>query len=96
MHSASQLWKSSKIRRLIAAAAAEFGMTFIGADTGEVQPATQIGDLQSWDLVKFTWLLFQSETFYLFLFLFNFTSLLLKWECSSHSTLSISSPQPHL
>lgn len=88
MHSASQLWKWSKIRRLIVAAA--FGMTFIGTDTGEVQPATQVGGLQRWDLVKFTYLLFQSETetFFLFLFLFNFTSSLLKWDTSSHTAPS--------
>lgn len=52
------------------------------------QPATQIGGLWSWYLVKFTCLLFQSKTFFLFLFLFNFTSL--KWDTSSHAAPSAS------
>lgn len=83
MYLASQLWESSKIRRLIAAAA-EFAMTFFGADTGELQPATQMGGLRSWYLMKFTCLLFQSKPFFLFLLYLNFTSLLLKWDTSSH------------
>lgn len=39
MTSPPQLWKSSNIRRLVAAA--EFGVTSVGADVGEVQPDTQ-------------------------------------------------------
>lgn len=54
------------------------------------QPATQTGGLQSWYLLKFTCLLFQSETFFLFLFLLNFSSLLLKWDTSSYTAPSAS------
>lgn len=43
MTSPPQLWKSSNIRRLVAAA--EFGVTSVGADVGEVQPDTQMGAL---------------------------------------------------
>ena len=84
MNSLSQLWKTSKTRRLITTV--DFGITFIGA----VQPGTQMGHPRGWCLIKFTHLLPQPEPFFLLFCLFYFTSLLFKQGTSSHTTLLVS------
>lgn len=95
MNSLSQLWKWSKIRRRIAAA--EFGMTFIGAGTGEAPPAAQMGHPQGWCLIKLPHLLPQPGPFFLLLCLFCLTSLLPKHDTplTQHSWCRWPLPDAH-